>query len=61
MVNIAPFQGYRFNPDMIENLGDVMAPPYDTVSEKVLDAFYEKEEHNIIRINKHNIFTKQIF
>lgn len=52
MVNITPFQGYRFNPNVIENLGDVMAPPYDTVSGKELDSFYEKEEHNIIRINK---------
>lgn len=52
MVNIIPFNGYRFNSGKVENLGDVMAPPYDTISEEERKDLYKREEHNIVRLNK---------
>ena len=52
MANIKAFCGYRYNPEKIENLGLVMAPPYDTVSDEERQEFFDSDEHNIIRISK---------
>lgn len=52
MVNIIPFRGYRFNPDKVGDLGNVMAPPYDTISAAEQEDLYRREEHNIVRLNK---------
>lgn len=52
MVNIIPFNGYRFNSDKVTDLGDVMAPPYDTISEEERNDLCKREEHNIVRLNK---------
>lgn len=52
MANIKAFCGYRYNPQKIKNLGLVMAPPYDTVSDEERNDYFEADEHNIIRISK---------
>ncbi len=52
MVNIIPFCGYRFNPEKVGDLGNVMAPPYDTISDSEQEILYKREEHNIVRLNK---------
>ena len=52
MANIKAFCGYRYNPDKIENLGLVMAPPYDTVSDEERIEYCNAEKHNIINISK---------
>ena len=35
MALVAPFRGLRFNPDKIENIEDVVTPPYDVMNDKV--------------------------
>lgn len=52
MANIREFCGYRYNIDKKENLGKVMAPPYDTVSDDEREDYYNADEHNVIRISK---------
>ncbi len=52
MANIKAFCGYRYNPQKIKNLGLVMAPPYDTVSDEERNDYLNADEHNIIRISK---------
>lgn len=52
MANIKAFCGYRYNPEKIENLGLVMAPPYDTVSDEEQKDYCNADEHNIIKISK---------
>lgn len=54
MAKITEFCGYRYNPKAIkdENLGLVMTPPYDTISSKEQQEYYNNEEHNIIRVSK---------
>ncbi len=52
MANIKAFCGYRYNPEKIENLGLVMAPPYDTVSDDEQEDYCNADEHNIIKISK---------
>lgn len=54
MANIKAFKGYRYNVNKIENdnLGVVMAPPYDTISDEEQLRFYDSNPYNIVRISK---------
>ncbi len=52
MANIKAFCGYRYNTEKIDNLGLVIAPPYDTVSDEELNIYYNANEHNIIKVSK---------
>ncbi len=45
-----PFRGYRYNKDKIQNPGDVMAPPYDSISEEEMDGYYDKNPFNAVRL-----------
>lgn len=50
MAKITPFKGIRYNPDKVENLAGVMAPPYDVISPADQDRYYSKHPNNIIRL-----------
>ncbi|MFZ3049037.1 MAG: DUF1015 domain-containing protein [Desulfatirhabdiaceae bacterium] len=50
MARIYPFKGIVYNPDRIQNLGDVTTPPYDVISEAEQAEFYNRHPHNIIRL-----------
>ena len=50
MAEISPFKGTRFNPDKIDDLSKVTAPPYDVITEKERDMFYEAHPSNVIRL-----------
>ncbi len=52
MANIKEFCGYRYNPEKNINLGNVMAPPYDTVTGSEIDDLYKADEYNVIRLSK---------
>ena len=34
MLKIGPFRGYYYNTNIIKNLSDVIAPPYDVVNKE---------------------------
>lgn len=50
MVKVAPFKGITYNPDKIDNLQDVMSPPYDIISEKMQLELYKKHPQNFVRL-----------
>ena len=50
MANIIPFHGYRYNDEKIEDIGKVMAPPYDSISEEEKDTLYALSEYNSVRL-----------
>lgn len=50
MAKITPLKGIRYNPDKVENLAGVMAPPYDVISPADQDRYYSKHPNNIIRL-----------
>ncbi len=52
MAEIIPFKGYRFNFKKVENLGNVMAPPYETILKEEQEELYNRNEYNIVRLNK---------
>jgi uncharacterized protein (DUF1015 family) len=52
MATVIPFRGYRFDPEKVGPISDVVTPPYDRVYPDVQAACYERSPHNIVRIIK---------
>lgn len=50
MVKIKPFKGTRYNISVIEDLGNVIAPPYDVIKPEMQDAYYDRHSHNVVRL-----------
>jgi uncharacterized protein (DUF1015 family) len=50
MAKIIPFRGTLYNPKKIENLSDVVTPPYDVISKEDQQNFYDRHPNNIIRL-----------
>ncbi|MBW1846758.1 MAG: DUF1015 domain-containing protein [Deltaproteobacteria bacterium] len=50
MAQIIPFKGILYNPLKIENMADVVTPPYDVISEQEQHNFHKRHPQNIIRL-----------
>jgi len=50
MADVVPFKGYRYNQDLIENMADVTAPPYDVISPQEQADLYRRHPNNVIRL-----------
>jgi uncharacterized protein (DUF1015 family) len=50
MANIAAFKGTRYNADKIKYFSEVVAPPYDVISEEEQDQLYKRNQYNIVRL-----------
>ena len=51
MAKVSPFKGWRYNPDVIENIEDVFVPPYDVITTEEQEEYYNRSPHSFIRIN----------
>ncbi len=49
MTEIRPFRGTRYN-DKLLDLSQVVAPPYDVISEVQQEALYKKHPYNVVRL-----------
>ena len=50
MAEIIPFKGILYNPEKINNFAKVITPPFDVISKKDQQKFYESHPNNIIRL-----------
>ncbi len=50
MAEVVPFQGVRYNPELIHEMADVVAPPYDVISPQEQDGFHQRHPNNVIRL-----------
>ena len=50
MVEIAPFRGITYNKEKIEDLDEVMSPPYDIISEEMQNNLYAKHPNNFVKL-----------
>lgn len=50
MADFQPFKGVVYNPDQIDSIADVIAPPYDVISPKEQEAYYQQHPNNVIRL-----------
>ncbi|PKM79926.1 MAG: DUF1015 domain-containing protein [Firmicutes bacterium HGW-Firmicutes-13] len=58
MAEIIPFRGIRFNLNIIDNLSELITPPYDVINEQNQKLFYEKNPYNIIRLEYGQTFAE---
>ena len=54
-MKILPFRGYRYNPEIIRRLDDVISPPYDQFKEGLDDLLFARHRYNMA----HLIVNKQ--
>ncbi len=52
MAHVIPFRGVRYNPHVVSDISDVVAPPYDRVYPDVQEACLARHPNNIVRIIK---------
>ena len=50
MAEVLPFPGVRFNPDRIDDLVDVIAPPYDVIYAPDRVELEKQHPNNIVRL-----------
>jgi len=50
MVALAPFRALRYNPQVVGDLTQVVAPPYDVISPDDQDRLYAASAYNIVRL-----------
>jgi uncharacterized protein (DUF1015 family) len=50
MAEISPFRGICYNPEKIDDLSDVLTPPYDVISPQEQEQFYNRHPKNVIRL-----------
>lgn len=50
MAEISPFRGICYNRGKIDDLADVLTPPYDVISPVEQEQFYSRHPKNIIRL-----------
>jgi len=51
MALIKPLQAVRYNPDKIDQMEDVVTPPYDVIDERAQAAFLAKNPYNMIQLD----------
>ena len=51
-MQIKSFRAYRFNVDMVGDVGNCIAPPYDVIDPAQQEQLYQKSEYNLVRIIK---------
>ena len=51
MAEIKSFKALRYNQEIIKNISNVIAPPYDIINKNQQDKLYSSDEYNVIRID----------
>lgn len=57
MAVIIPIKGLRYNPRKIENMADVVTPPYDVIDAAAQERYYKRNPYNIIRLEYSKILS----
>ena len=51
-MQVEPFKAFRFDPSVVGDAGDCIAPPYDVISDAHQEQLYQKSPYNLVRIIK---------
>lgn len=54
MVDFRPLKGLRYQPGIAGDLGDVLAPPYDVISDDLQETLYNRSPYNVVRLEYPN-------
>jgi uncharacterized protein (DUF1015 family) len=50
MADVIPFRGILYNPEKVDNLADVITPPFDVISVTEQEVFYARSPFNMVRL-----------
>lgn len=50
MVDLAPFRGQRYDPDLVPDLARVSAPPYDAIDAEEQERLHAASPYNVVRL-----------
>ena len=50
MADIKPFRGILYDTEKVQNLEEVVTPPYDVISERQRKGYFDRHPQNIIRL-----------
>jgi uncharacterized protein (DUF1015 family) len=51
-MQIEPFKAFRFNANVVGDVGSCITPPYDVIDDAQREQLYKKNRHNLVRITK---------
>ena len=51
-MDIRPFKAFRFDPAVVGDAGQCIAPPYDVIDEEQQDRLYQQNPYNVVRIDR---------
>ena len=54
MAKVSAFKGWRYNQEIIDDLKNVIVPPYDVITPEEQNKYYDVSPYNYIRINLNN-------
>jgi len=67
-MEVKPFKAFRYNPQVVGDVGRCIAPPYDVISADEQEQLYRKSQYNVAHITKgktapgdgegHNVYTR---
>jgi uncharacterized protein (DUF1015 family) len=50
MADVQPLRGIRYNSEAVDNLAQIITPPYDVISEEAQAKYHARNPYNIIRL-----------
>lgn len=50
MADVRPLHGIRYSPEVINDLAQVVTPPFDVISEEAQEHYYARNPYNVIRL-----------
>jgi len=50
MAEVYPFRGILYNPARITDMAEVVTPPYDVITSREQEAYYQRHANNVIRL-----------
>jgi uncharacterized protein (DUF1015 family) len=50
MADVRPFNGFRYAPEVVSDLAQVVTLPFDVISQKAQERYYARNPYNIIRL-----------
>ncbi len=51
-MQVEPFKALRFDVEVVADVGDCIAPPYDVIDDAQREQLYAKSQYNIVRITR---------
>ena len=51
-MEVKPFKAFRFNTDVVGDVGKCIAPPYDVITDAQRDGLWRNSKYNIVHITK---------